>query len=82
MEKRVIYSFLFDGLKLDAFSFPKVDYVLSDIFWALKNKEYKKVGGVYIIKINTKTYKLYKKFNKMMLDEYIDNKLIKRRWYR
>ncbi len=82
MEKRVLYSYLFDGIDLQSFCFPKIDYVLSDVFWALKNKKYQKNGDIYVIKTKDGVFKLYKKEDKMFLDEYKNGKLIKRRWYR
>ena len=84
MEKKLLYSHLFDGLSLEAFSFPMTDYVLSYIFDAVKYGRYKKVGDLMVIKNEDEniTYDLYKKEDKMYVDEYKNGKLIKRRWYR
>jgi hypothetical protein len=84
MEKKLLYSYLFDGLSLEAFSFPMTDYVLSYIFDAVKCGKYKKVGDLIVIKNEDEntTYHLYKKSDKMYVDEYKNGKLIKRRWYR
>jgi hypothetical protein len=84
MQKKLLYAFVFDNMPLSGFSFPLTDYVLSDIFEAVKNGNYKKEGEVYVItdKKNGTVYKLYKKEDKMFIDEYKNDKLIKRRWYR
>jgi hypothetical protein len=84
MEKKLLYSFVFDNLSLKPFSFPLTDYVLSAVFEAIKNGNYKKDGDVYVINDKTEgiVYKVYKQDDKMYIDEYINNKLIKRRWYR
>jgi len=82
MEKKLLYSFLFDSLSLEPFSFPMTDYVLSKVFEALKYGNYVKDGDVYVIKDDSKMYKLYKQEDKMFIDEYENGKLIKRRWYR
>jgi len=84
MEKKLLYSYLYDGISLETFSFPMTDYVLSVIFNAVKNNDFKKTGDLIIIedKKNNKIYNLYKKEDKMYIDEFQNGKLIKRRWYR
>jgi len=49
MEKKLLYSYLFDGISLKAFSFPMTDYVLSVIFNAIKNNNFKKIGDLIIV---------------------------------
>jgi len=82
MEKKLLYSFLFDKLSLESFSFPMTDYVLSKIFEAVKYGNYIKEGDTYLIRYDEIQYKLYKQEDKMYIDEYKEGKLIKRRWYR
>jgi len=82
MQKKLLYSFLFDSLSLKPFSFPATDYVLSVVFDAIKEKKYEFKNGEYIIKSNGKIYRVYKKNDKMFIDEYTNEKLIKRRWYK
>ena len=82
MQKRLLYSYLFDGQSLQSFSFPLTDYVLSYIYEAIKNKNYTKEGDIIIIKNKSITYKVYKQEKKMYIDEYENQNLIKRRWYR
>ena len=82
MQKKLLYSYMFDRIKLENFNFPMTDYVLSKIFDAIKNKKYRLFGDKYIIKDNTKAYHLYKEGDKMFVDTYENGKLIKRRWYR
>ena len=82
MQKRLLYSYLFDGQSLQSFSFPLTDYVLSYIFEAIKNNNYTKDGDIIIIKNKSITYKVYKQKDKMFIDEYENKNLIKRRWYR
>ncbi|GAB6074008.1 hypothetical protein JCM15786_06650 [Nautilia lithotrophica] len=84
MEKKLLYSYLYDGISLKAFSFPMTDYVLSIIFNAIKNDNFKKTGDLIIVEDtkNNKTYNVYKKNDKMYIDEFKNGKLIKRRWYR
>ena len=81
-EKRLLYSFLFDGLKLDDFNFPDTDYILSFVFNKIKNKKYVINNGRYIMKKNKETIVLYKIDDKMFIDIFQNNKLLKRRWYR
>jgi len=73
---------LFDGLKLEGFSFPMTDYVLSIVFDKLKKHQYTLKDGKYYIKEGGVTYILYKKGDKMILDSYKNGELIKRRGYK
>ncbi len=84
MQKKLLYSYLFDNMPLDSFNFPLTDYVLSYVFEKIKNKEFQKQDGVIIIKGAKEgvVYKVYKNEDKMYLDEYMNDNLIKRRWYK
>jgi len=84
MQKKLLYSFVFDGFSLKAFSFPATDYILSKIFMFVKNGKYTKEGDTYVMydEKSSKTYKLYKSGDKMYIDTYQNGTLIKRRWFR
>jgi len=84
MQKKLLYSYLFDGMPIKSFSFPLTDYVLSYVFEAIRNGNFTKNGDIIIINNKQKglVYKFYKKEDKMFIDEYKDKELIKRRWYR
>jgi len=84
MQKKLICSFVFDNISLEGFSFPKTDYFLSFIFESLKNKDYKKIDNKIVIKNKTKniSYYIYKNQNRVYIDTFKNQKLIKRRWYK
>jgi hypothetical protein len=80
-EKKLLYSFLFDNFDISEFSFPKTYYILSSVFDAVKNKKYKKIGDIYLIKKNNLTIKMYKENDKMIIEEFNGIKT-KRYWFR
>jgi hypothetical protein len=80
-EKKLLYSFLFDNFDISNFDFPKTDYILSVVFEAVKNKRYKKLGEIYLIKNKNNIIKMYKENDKMIIEEY-DGKKTKRCWFR
>jgi len=82
MQKRLLYSYLFDNLSLEGFNLPKTDYIISIIFSKIKNHDYRKDGNVIIITLKNETIKVYPKDTRMYVDEYKNNKLIKRRWFK
>jgi len=84
MQKKLLYSYLFDNMPLNSFNLPLTDYVLSYVFEKIKNKEFQKQDGVIIIKGAKEgvVYKVYKNEDKMYLDEYMNDNLTKRRWYK
>jgi len=82
MQKRLLYSYFFDNLKLNNFNLPDTDYVLSHVFYKIKQRDYKIKNDKYIIRYGNKIIKVYKKDNKLFVDEYKNNKLIKRHWFR
>jgi len=81
-EKKLLYSFLFDGFDIRSFDFPYTKNILSDVFMAVKNGNYEKKGDFYIIKNGKSLIKMYKKNDKMIIEKYENNKLIKRQWYK
>ena len=82
MQKRLLYSYFFDNLDLKNFDLPLTDYILSIVFDKIKNKKFKKENGIYVIKLNDKILKLYKEKDKLILETFKKNKLIKRQWFR
>jgi hypothetical protein len=76
-EKKLLYAYLFDNFDISMFSFPKTDYILSDIFDAIKNKKFVKKDNIYIIKEKNATIKFYKEDDKMIIE-----KNGKRCWFR
>jgi len=82
LEKRLLYSYFFDkNNDIFHFSFPKTNYFLSDVFNAIKNKQFKKESDIYIIQKNNKIYKVFKNDTFLEIDEYKNNK-IKRHLFR
>jgi len=69
-------------LSLKSFSFPMTDYILSYVFEAIKNENFTKKDDIIIIKNKNTTFMVYKIEDKMFIDEYKNEKLIKRRWFR
>ena len=82
LQKRLIYNYIFDKISLNGFNLPMTDYLLSYIFYKIKNNQFTKKENKIIIKKGDITYMLYKDGDKMFVDEYVNNKLIKKRWYR
>jgi len=82
LQKRLIYSYLFDNLSFEGFNLPDTNYILSHIFVKLKDSDFKKVDGKIVIDYKGEIIKVYKIGDKFFVDEYKNNKLIKRRWYR
>ena len=82
LQKRLIYSYLFDNLSFISFNLPDTDYILSHIFVKLKSGDFRNIDDKVIIDYKDEIIKVYKKDDKFFVDEYKNNKLIKRRWYR
>ena len=82
MQKKLLYSYFFDNLNLSSFNLPDTDYIISHVFYEIKHNNYKKLGNIYVIQYGDEIYKVYKKGTKLFVDEYKDNKLIKRHWFR
>jgi hypothetical protein len=80
-EKKLLYAFLFDNFDISSFNFPKTDYILSVVFNAVKNKKFKKLGEIYLIKNKDNIIKMYKEDDKMIIELY-DGKKTKRYWFR
>ncbi len=82
MQKKLLYSYFFDNLNLNNFDLPDTDYIISHVFYKVKKNDFKKDKDIYIIKYTDEVIKVYKRGDKLFMDEYKDNKLIKRHWFR
>jgi len=82
MQKKLLYTFVFDNFSLNGFNLPDTDYILSHIFVKIKQNQYEKIENTYVIKYKNEVIKMYPQTDKLIVEEYIDNKLIKRRWFR
>ncbi len=82
MQKKLLYSFMFDKLILNNFNLPDTDYIISHVFYKIKNKEYKKSKNIIVLDYNEEIIKVYKDGDKLFIDEYKNNKLLKRHWFR
>jgi len=82
MQKRLLYSYFFDNNNaIFYFSFPRTNYFLSDVFEAIKNKNFTKENNVYIISTKDKIYKVFKNGTFLEVDEIKNNK-VKRHLFR
>ena len=82
LQKRLLYSYFFDESKdIFYFSFPKTNYFLSDVFNAIKNRQYVVKNNIYIIHTGNKIYKVFKNKSFLEIDE-IENNKIKRHLFR
>ena len=88
MQKKLLYHSLIDGYKLSNLNLPTTNYILSKVFDLYVKLEKHKVKTIYIFKDidnNKLTYKLYlsrgQKVDKMLIEEFYDNSLIKKHIY-
>jgi len=82
LQKRLLYAYFFDNFSLEGFNLPNTNYILSIIFNKIKNGQYKKQGNKIIIKFKKELIEIYPQNNKLIVNEYYKNKLIKRHWFR
>ncbi|WP_456489045.1 hypothetical protein [Caminibacter pacificus] len=82
LQKKLLMAYFFDNYSLDGFSFPKSDYILSVIFDKIKNHKYEKIGNIYIIDNGDIIYNIFKKEDKIVIDEIKGGKVIKKHWFR
>jgi len=82
--KKLLIQFIYDEIDLSNLSLPKAEYYLSDIFEKISQNNYKKKGGVYIVKIGKFTYSLEPfetSTNKILIKIYQNNKLLSKHIY-
>lgn len=88
LQKKLIYQFMCDGNDLKGLKLPLTDHLLSEIFHHLSQGNYEIVAKEtkeVRIKTETKYYFLWLSKDipaKLYIDEYRNNELIKRHWYR
>jgi hypothetical protein len=75
-------AYFFDNYPLEGFSFPKSDYILSVVFEALVNGNYQRVGNVYMIKNGDEVLNVFKKGDKVFVNEVKNGKIVKEHWFR
>ena len=88
MQKKLLYHALVDGYALDRYKLPTTNYILSKIFDYYASLGKHKSRGVYLFDDTTNpklSYKLYlikkSKPYKMVIEEYDENRLIKKHIY-
>jgi len=82
LQKKLIMAYFFDNYPLEGFSFPKSDYILSVVFEALVNGNYQRVGNVYMIKNGDEILNVFKKGDKVFVNEVKNGKIVKEHWFR
>jgi hypothetical protein len=89
MQKKLLYHALIDEINLSAFSFPSTDTTLSKVFDLYSKNEYEKRGSKYYLNDDTLEHVYYKLFlkkhsniNKIIIQEYHDNRLTTEHVYR
>jgi len=82
LQKKLLMAYFFDDYSLKGFNFPKSDYVLSVVFDAIQNGNYQRVGNVYMIKEKDKILNVFKKGDKVFVNELKNGKIIKEHWFR
>lgn len=88
LQKKLIYQFMCDGNELKGLKLPLTDHLLSEVFNHLAQGNYEiaiKETKEVKIKTEVKHYLLWLSKDtpaKVYIDEYRNNELIKRHWYR
>jgi len=80
-EKKLLQAYLFDNIDISYYQFPMVNHPISIVYTNIYNKNFTKKNGVIIVKYKDKIYKIYTKGRNFYIDEYKNNKLIKKHWY-
>lgn len=85
LQKKLLYHAVVDGVDISGLNFPTTDFVLSKVFDLYSQNKFTKEDDIYSLKDGQKHYKMYivedKRFKKLMIDEYIGQKLIKTHSY-
>lgn len=85
LQKKLLYHSVVDGVDITGLNLPTTDFILSKIFDMYSQGEFTKKDDVYSFQDGDKSYKMYvlqdKRFKKLMIDEYIGQKLIKTHSY-
>jgi len=88
MQKKLLYHSLVDGYNLSELNLPTTKYILSEVFdlYSKIGKHKKRAFYLFENKTNNNiTYKLYlvksETFDKMVIEEFYDNVMVKRHIY-
>lgn len=84
LQKKLIYQFMNDNIDLNNLRLPRSNHVLSIVFENLVKKNYIEIDGKLVIRIDSKEYMIWidnSKKRVVHVDEYVDNKRVKRHWY-
>ncbi len=88
LQKKLLYHALIDNVDISNLTLPKTDYILSEVFDLFTKKRYKKIDDKYYFVSTQKPdliYVLYiekdGKINKMVIEERLDNHIIKAHRY-
>jgi len=83
VEKKLLYGYIMDNTDISYYKLPLINHPLSIVFNNIVNKNFIKENGIIIIKYKNIIYKVYRdNENKLFIDEYTNNQLIARHWYR
>ena len=88
LQKKLIYQFMIDGIDLKSMRLPRTSNILSIMFENIAKNNFKiidKNKNKIEINLKNKKYILWRsndKPPKVFVDEYKDNTLVKRHWYR
>ncbi|WP_201353099.1 hypothetical protein [Hydrogenimonas urashimensis] len=88
LQKKLLYHALLDNVDITHLRLPKTDYILSEVFDMYTRKEYKKVDDKYYFNSKKRPQMLYvlyceygKGAPKMVIEERLDNHLLKKHRY-
>jgi len=82
LQKKLLIAYFFDNYILEGFSFPRSDYFISVIFDSIKNQTYEKDGDAYIVDNGDVVYKVFKDYDKLVIDEIRNGRVVKTHWFR
>jgi len=83
IEKKLLISYVIDGMDISYYKLPFVDHVVSIVFDNIVNKNFTREDNIIVINDKNLIYKVYKNNeNKVYIDVFKNNKLIQRHWYR
>ena len=84
LQKKLIYQFMNDGIDLKNLRLPRSEHVLSIVFENLVKKSYTIERNKFIIKTDTKEYRVWisdAKKKVVNVEEYVNGNKIKTHWY-
>jgi len=82
LQKKLLYSYMMDGIDISYYKTPMTDYVLSVVVNNISLGNFKKENNKIIINYKNKKYIVYKEDDKVIVEVYENSNLIKTHWYR